>query len=52
MSKEELLSTTYESASDAMHALEKFLQEVDNSWSDETRGDYQNLRAIGNRIFE
>lgn len=52
MSKEELLSTTYESACAAMYALEEFLQEVDNFWSDETRGDYQNLRAIGNRVFE
>ncbi len=52
MSKEELLSTTYESVPDAMYALEIFLQEVDNSCSDETRGDYQNLRVIGNRIFE
>ena len=52
MSKEELLATTYESAYEAMLALVEFLREVDNSWKDETRGDYQNLRVIGNRIFE
>lgn len=52
MSKDELLSTTFESACDAMFALSDFLQDIDNSCSDETRGNYQNLRVIGNRIFE
>lgn len=52
MSKEELLETKFESACAAMQALEEFLQDVDNSWKDETRADYQNLKAIGNRIYE
>lgn len=52
MSKEELLETHYESACDAMHALEKFLQELDNSSSTENRGNYQNLKVVGNRIFD
>ncbi len=50
--KEELLSQSYESACAAMYALEEFLQEVDNSLEDETRANYQNLKVIGNRIFE
>lgn len=52
MSKEELLKTEFNSACDAMKALADFLQEVDNSFQDETRGKYQNLRVIGNRVFE
>lgn len=52
MSKEELLSTAYESAYDAMNALKEFLQDVDNSSKDENRGNYQHLRVIGNRIYE
>lgn len=51
MSKEELLSTEFKSAPEAMHALAAFLDEVDKSW-EETRGKYQNLRVIGNKIFE
>lgn len=52
MSKEELLATEFDSAYDAMYALADFLRDVDSSSKDETRGNYQNLRAIGNRIFE
>lgn len=52
MSKEELLNTTFDSAPDAMYALEEFLKEVDESYKNETRGSYMNLRAFGNRIFE
>ena len=52
MSKEELLETEFNSAYDAMYALVEFLQQVDNSWKDESRSDYQNLRVIGNRIFD
>ena len=40
------------SANDAMYALADFLNEVDSSSNDETRSNYQNLRAIGNRIFD
>lgn len=52
MSKEELLETEFDSACDAMYALADFLNEVDSSSNDETRSNYQNLRAIGNRIFD
>lgn len=52
MSKEELLEKEFDSACDAMYALNKFLHDVDNSYKDENRGDYQNLRVIGNRIFD
>ena len=53
MSKEELLATEFDSACDAMYALADFLRDVDSSSKDgETRGKYQNLRVIGNRIFE
>lgn len=51
MSKEELLNTTFNSAPEAMHALTAFLDEIDESWN-ETRGNYQHLRVIGNKIFE
>lgn len=52
MSKEELLETEFDSACDAMNALAEFLQEVDDSYKDENRGNYQHLRVIGNRIFD
>lgn len=52
MSKEELLETEFDSAYDAMHALSQFLQEVDSSLEDESQGNYQHLRVIGNRIFD
>lgn len=52
MSKEELLATEFNSAYDAMYALADFLDEVDSSSKNETRANYQHLRAIGNRIFE
>lgn len=52
MSKEELLKTEFNSACDAMNALANFLDEVDNSSKREDRGKYQNLRVVGNRIFE
>lgn len=49
---EELLTTEYASACDAMNALEDFLQEVDKHFSSESRGNYQNLYALGNRIYK
>lgn len=52
MSKEELLTTEFNSACDAMYALANFLQEVDDSSEDESRGSYQHLRVVGNRIFD
>lgn len=52
MSKEKLLETTFSSVYEAMYALSTFLDEVDESLEEETRGNYQNLRVIGNKIFE
>lgn len=52
MSKKELLETEFNSACEAMYALSEFLQEVANSPKDENQGNYQHLRAIGNRIFD
>lgn len=52
MTKDELLKKTYSSAYEAMYALNKFLDDIDKSSIDKTRSDYQNLRAVGNRIFE
>lgn len=52
MSKEELLTKTFDSACDAMRALAQFLEDTDNSCKDENRGAYQHLRVVGNRIFE
>lgn len=53
MTKEELLSTTFDSAPEAMHALEEFLKELNNNpLSSEGPGNYQHLRVIGNRVFE
>ncbi len=48
MTKEILLSIKFESAPAAMIALNTFLESVDIS----VRAEYQNLRAIGNRIYE
>lgn len=48
MTKEMLLSTEFKSAYDAMIALNVFLQSLDLS----IRGNYQNLKVIGNRIYE
>ena len=53
MSKEELLATEFDSACDAMTALANFLRTLDSSSKDgETRGNCQNLRVVGNRIFD
>lgn len=53
MSKEELLTTEFDSACDAMTALADFLRTLDLSSKDgETRGNYQNLRVVGNQIFD
>lgn len=52
MTKKELLETTFESSCDAMHALNEFLINIDKSFKDEKRSDYQHLRVIGNRIFD
>ena len=51
MTKEVLLSTEFDSAYDAMIALNVFLENVDALPTD-SRANYQNLRAIGNRIYE
>ena len=53
MSLEELLETTFPSASDAMWALAAFLEDVDNtSWkTGKTRKDFLNLKVMGSRIF-
>lgn len=48
MTKEVLLSTEFKSAYDAMTALNAFLASLDVS----SRAKYQNLRVIGNRIYE
>ena len=48
MTKEVLLSTEFKSAYDAMNALKTFLESLDVS----SRSKYQNLRAIGNRVYE
>lgn len=52
MSKQELLETTFDSAFDAMRALEDFLKSFDSSQEEYTRGELQSLRVIGNRIYE
>ena len=52
MTKEELLKKTFSSAYEAMYALNKFLDDIDKSYINETRSNYQNLRVVGNRIFE
>lgn len=51
MTKEVLLNTEFESACQAMIALNAFLESVDVS-PDDSRAKYQNLRAIGNRVYE
>ena len=52
MTKEELLSTTFDSVPDAMHALEEFLKEQKDNPLSDGPGRYQRLRVIGNRVFE
>ena len=52
MTKEELLKKTFSSAYEAMYALNRFLDDIDKSSINETRSNYQNLRVVGNRIFE
>ncbi len=52
MTVEQLLEKTYQSSCEAMETLEQFLYDVDNSSSDESRGNYQHLKVIGNRIFD
>lgn len=52
MSKEELLKTEFDSACDAMYALEDFLKSFDPSKEECTRGELQGLKVIGNRIYE
>ncbi len=51
MTKEVLLNTEFESAHDAMCALNTFLENVNVSTTD-SQANYQELRAIGNRIYE
>lgn len=52
MSKEELLKTEFDSACAAMQALEDFLLDIDNSHESDSRANYQNLKVIGNRIYD
>ena len=52
MTKDELLTKNFSSAYEAMYALNEFLDNLDNSCSDQSRNNYQNLLVIGNRIFE
>ena len=51
MTKEILLNTEFESVYAAMLALNAFLESVDDSVAD-SRANYQNLKAVGNRIYE
>ncbi len=51
MTKDELLKTEFSSAYEAMIALSNFLNSIDASTGD-SKANYQNLRAIGNRIYE
>ena len=51
MTKDVLLSTEFDSAYDAMIALNVFLENIDALPTD-SRANYQNLRAISNRIYE
>ena len=51
MTRQELLDKTFESAYAAMKELEDFLKEVDSSCEDENRGNHQDLRVVGTRIF-
>ena len=51
MTKDELLNKEFASACEAMIALNAFLESVDSLPSD-SRVNYQNLRAIGNKIYE
>lgn len=52
MTKDELLTKNFSSAYEAMYALNEFLENIDSNTSNENRIKYQNLRAVGNRIFE
>lgn len=51
MTKDFLLNTDFGSAYAAMYALIIFLNTVDESATD-SRANYQNLKVIGNRIYE
>ena len=51
MTKEFLLNTVFSSAYQAMFALNAFLVTVD-SLPNERRANYQNLKVVGNRIYE
>lgn len=52
MVKEELLRKNFSSAYEAMYALNEFLESLDSNSTTENRNKYQNLRVVGNRIFE
>lgn len=52
MSKKELLEKEYESAYEAMHALEEFFKNFDPEKEECTKGELQGLRVIGNKIYE
>jgi hypothetical protein len=51
MTKEFLLNTVFSSAYQAMFALNAFLVTVD-SLPNDSRANYQNLKVVGNRIYE
>ena len=40
------------SKNDGENLINKFLDDIDKSSINETRSNYQNLRVVGNRIFE
>ncbi len=52
MTKDELLKKTFSSAYEAMYALNEFLENLDADSTNENRIKYQNLRVVGNGIFE
>ena len=52
MTKEELLKKNFSSAYEAMYALNDFLEKLDPTSNNENRSKYQNLKVVGNRIFE
>ena len=52
MTKDELLKRKFSSAYEALYALNDFLEKLDKTSDNENRSKYQNLRVVGNQIFE
>ena len=52
MTKDELLKRKFSSAYEVMYALNDFLEKLDKTSDNENRSKYQNLRVVGNQIFE